>query len=184
MQGNKRRNKNSSETSNDEAWLDFRKRIQLGENLVQLRDECFFQIAHDGVFVDRTVFRMQGDILLKLGDIPSAGVFYLLSGDKGRYAEEAVESAISTYGPNLDYHLKMAIPDGEFWHFEEEVQNRLKDAMCRAGVQDIHSIFQSRESWRHDRFRLLGGALEAVFLYLLVCAGVAFFLRAFTELFT
>jgi len=179
MRGKRRNSRKTSDNTRNERCVGFRKRIQSGEDLVQLRDECFVVIAGDGVFTDRKLFGIQGDILFKLGDVPTAGVFYLLSGGEGKDAETAIRSAISTFGPNLDFHLKAAIPSEEFEYFEEEVQNRLKDAMRQAGVQDVKTLFQSGRSWWRDRSELVGCALMAIVLYLLICAGVAFFLRLF-----
>lgn len=119
------------ETALDRARRDIR-----SERLWKARDRLMAAVKHDPT--NQELLELLGDVYFKMGDLPNAGRFWLLTGRKDEAVELALASFEERWGGSLGEKLKMVPIDGSCEGYPAPAQERihsLYEAARRAGIE-------------------------------------------------
>lgn len=106
------------------------------ERLWKARDRLTAAVNHDPT--DQELLELIGDVYFKMGDLPNAGRFWLLTGREDDAVELALSSFEERWGGNLGEKLKMVPIAAGFEEYPAPAQRRLlrlQGAARRAGIR-------------------------------------------------
>ncbi len=104
------------------------------------RDVAVGLISH--IRYDEELFGLAAEIHRDMGDLPRAGLYWMMTTDRSEESEDAVNAAISHYGKSLGNHIRLYVKPNEL---PSPVHERLEDALARARSPSLKEIRERRE---------------------------------------
>jgi hypothetical protein len=101
------------------------------------RDIAVGLISH--VRYDEELFGLAAEIHRDMGDLPRAGLYWMMTTDRSAEAEDAVNAAIAHYGKSLGTHIRLYVRPNVL---PTSVRSRLEDALARAGTLSLEELHQ------------------------------------------
>jgi hypothetical protein len=126
------------------------------------------------------LYRIGAKIWYDLGDLPRAGLYWMLTLEESPQAEESIQAAIKKYGVDLDDHIRL-YDRYTYVMIPGEITKRLNSALVEAGSRDVDTIFKlKRTECPAGKMKLFEwGCITAIVLFLAIFfGGIIFWLRA------